>query len=1287
MKKILLTLVLTITLIFTGFMQSFAADYSELPGGKNYIDYSNIVENSSSSWEIGDSITVKSNTTYTLTMPFYRAQEFFEIDGEEGVFYVTGNSGAIISEFLDSGSWTVLDEESDSRVSYTFNTGSNTSITTIEMSLSTLFYQYASDNGGYWQLEEGSTSTSYEAYIEPADTEAPVQTLVGSSVIYLEYSETYTEQGSTCSDNVDLSCTSVITGSVDTSTLGTYIVRYNATDAAGNVSPELTRTVYVRDTTDPVVSLIGSSVIYVEYGDDYTELNSTWTDNYDETVVRGPRSGSVDVDTFGTYLLYYGDEDSSGNQSNTAIRTVYVRDTTDPDIDLNGSSVIYVEFGNDYTELGATFTDNHQESLQTSISGSVNIGVLGSYTITYFASDYTGNETTVTRTVIVRDTTDPVIELNGAATIYVEIGDDYTELGAVFNDVHDGTGSAIITGTVDTNILGTYTIDYDYTDITGNAATTVSRTVIVQDTIGAVNTLTGDSVIYVEFGDSYTELGATWVDGGSSGDSFTDDTVDVNTLGSYTIYYYVDASKDITTRISRTVIVRDTTSPVLTLVGDATISIEIGTVYTDDGATWIDNYDGSGTLTIYSVNDVYGTSVDVNTIGTYIVKYRYDDTEGNPGNELTRTVNVTPSTDTSQTLNGDSTVYVEYGDEYNELGAAWINIYGSGVSEANGSVDTDTLGSYTIYYYEPYVLEQLVDNGDFSSGVLSPLTSNGVDTPVISNGIITYTSTLENGRISFPYVVEANISYLFTAWVKADSPLVSINFGGSSTGKVSHSGSGEWELLTGIYTRTSDLSAGFYFGYDSRTSGWTEIELKNIMVIPITDTEFENLTTSEISNILLDVEYFEGEENITNLGIVPAGKNILGVEFEYGYYESTDGTKKDDTSNRYIRTKDLIEIEPNTNYIVSSDLIFNISYGVNAVYFDEYYNYIGSGNIGNGITTPANAKYIVFQFRKIDITTITPSELDVANTFTQLEEGSVSTSYEEYSSIPIVDTEYIVRSVIVRDTTHPVIALNGESTVYIEYGDDYTELGAIANDNYDPDVAADISGEIVNINSIGTYYVSYTWTDTSGNIAQEEVRTVIVRDTTEPVQTLVGNSVIYIEYGEDYTEQGATWIDNFDGEGISEVIGTVDTSVLGAHDISYTYEDTFGNMGNLLTRVVYIQDTTSPVINLNGSDTIYLELGETYTELGAVFTDNHQESLQTSISGDVDVNTIGTYTVTYDVTDYSGNEATDTRTVIVSAAPVVVPVIPGVDNAPMIGVIIGAAILAAAAYYFFFRKK
>jgi len=90
----------------------------------------------------------------------------------------------------------------------------------------------------------------YTVIVEPSgpDTEAPVITLNGNATIDVPLGGTYTELGATATDNVDGDLTSsiVIGGdTVDTNTLGTYIVTYNVSDAAGNNAVEVTRTVNV----------------------------------------------------------------------------------------------------------------------------------------------------------------------------------------------------------------------------------------------------------------------------------------------------------------------------------------------------------------------------------------------------------------------------------------------------------------------------------------------------------------------------------------------------------------------------------------------------------------------------------------------------------------------------------------------------------------------------------------------------------------------------------------------------------------------------------------------------------------------------------------------------------------------------------------------------------------------------------------------------------------------------------------------------------------------------------
>ncbi|MEM4240184.1 MAG: DUF5011 domain-containing protein, partial [Candidatus Woesearchaeota archaeon] len=104
--------------------------------------------------------------------------------------------------------------------------------------------------------------------------------------------------------------------------------------------------------------------------------------------------------------------------------------------------------------------------------------------------------------------------------------------------------------------------------------------------------------------------------------------------------------------------VQDTTPPVITLLGSDPVDVEVGSVYTDDGATALDNYDGDLTASIITVNPV-----DTNTLGTYIVTYDVNDSSGNPAVQVTRTVNVVDTTPpeiiSAETQDTDSDGYID----------------------------------------------------------------------------------------------------------------------------------------------------------------------------------------------------------------------------------------------------------------------------------------------------------------------------------------------------------------------------------------------------------------------------------------------------------------------------------------------------------------------------------------------------------------------------------------------------------------------------------------------------
>lgn len=83
-------------------------------------------------------------------------------------------------------------------------------------------------------------------------------------------------------------------------------------------------------------------------------------------------------------------------------------------------------------------------------------------------------------------------------------------------------------------------------------------------------------------------------------------------------------------------IIKDTTSPIITLIGDLIMNLKVGGEYTDPGATASDDTDGDITELVV----VGGDSVDTSVVGTYIIIYDVKDLAGNSATSVTRTINI-----------------------------------------------------------------------------------------------------------------------------------------------------------------------------------------------------------------------------------------------------------------------------------------------------------------------------------------------------------------------------------------------------------------------------------------------------------------------------------------------------------------------------------------------------------------------------------------------------------------------------------------------------------------------
>ena len=155
------------------------------------------------------------------------------------------------------------------------------------------------------------------------------------------------------------------------------------------------------------------------------------------------------------------------------------------EIAMDGKKEITLEFGQEYTDLGAsarycgTYFMKDGKTVELKTEGSVDAKKLGSYTITYSAEKW-GQSAKETRTINIIDTAKPTLTLKGEEKITILRGKDYEEPGFTAEDNYDGdlTQAVKVDGKVDTEKAGTYTLTYKVSDSSANPSAVGANSVI-----------------------------------------------------------------------------------------------------------------------------------------------------------------------------------------------------------------------------------------------------------------------------------------------------------------------------------------------------------------------------------------------------------------------------------------------------------------------------------------------------------------------------------------------------------------------------------------------------------------------------------------------------------------------------------------------------------------------------------------------------------------------------------------------------------------------------------------
>jgi len=415
----------------------------------------------------------------------------------------------------------------------------------------------------------------YRVIISPDDI-APEITILGDNPVYLEIGNTYIDEGADAVDNIMGKINNyvhngvplfVANNYVNTSQLGLYNVVYNACDTLWNCN-EVRRAVYITpDKTPPVITLKGGDPLTVNVNIPFVDTFYSAYDLADGDITSKVQiSGYLDVYTVGTYTRTYTVTDASGYTTSVS-RTLSVYDGAAPEITLLGQNPLYLEILTPYVEMGTAYSDNYwpKEKISYSVVGLVDTTKAGTYKISYSVIDYSGNgPNTVTRTIIVWDSTAPVIYALGGDVIQHEVNTKFYDPGL---DIQDNSFTGFTTTRWGSFLdqypdetptkLGNYIIFYKVKDASGNESEILGRVVKVVDSHAPELELIGAPYIFHKKWDPYVDEGYTVKDNYYKESDLTvtvDNNVNIHEEGIYFVCYTAeDPSENEATQVCRLV--------------------------------------------------------------------------------------------------------------------------------------------------------------------------------------------------------------------------------------------------------------------------------------------------------------------------------------------------------------------------------------------------------------------------------------------------------------------------------------------------------------------------------------------------------------------------------------------------------------------------------------------------------------------------------------------------------------------------------------------------------------
>lgn len=233
----------------------------------------------------------------------------------------------------------------------------------------------------------------------------------------------------------------------------------------------------------------------------------------------------------------------------------------------------------------------------------------------------------------------------------------------------------------------------------------------------------------------------------------------------------------------------------------------------------------------------------------------------------------------------------------------------------------------------------------------------------------------------------------------------------------------------------------------------------------------------------------------------------------------------------------------------------------------------------------------------------------------------------------------VLIAIIIEWKYAPNIILEGTDKITLNYKEKYKESGyklIINGKNYPAKVK--VKGK-VNSKKLGKYVITYSYK--KGFFKSKRKRIIYVKDLTKPAIILNGAKEVYICPNKEYKEEGYKAIDNYDKDITPKV-------KIKKEKDKYTYivSDSFKNK-TVIERKIIKKDRIKPTITLKNNKTTNIVVGTPYKEEGYTAQDNCDQDLtdKVKVEGNIDINTPGSYHLTYSVSDSANNKTEVVRTI------------------------------------------